>query len=188
MKWLYRILQSIVSKLDQILALQKQDIEIGIENQALLKQIIVLVTPPTATSFIATITGDKDMPKLSAAGDLQVADDGTFTVTLSFKDNDLVPTGVPPGLSATYTPSDATPGPSALVLAPNADTSAAAGSVNQDVIKALVAAGSPLPEGLTISVSATWTGLASPQTMVAAPPIDITPGAAGSFVATESEP
>ena len=126
--------------------------------------------------------------KVSATADLQVADNGTFTVSLSFQDSDGVATAVPAGLSASYTASDATPGPSALSITPSADTSSAAGSVVQSTIQALVAAGSALPTGLTVSVTATWSGLASPVTVVAAPPIDIVAGPAATFVATESTP
>lgn len=125
---------------------------------------------------------------VSAAGDLQVADNGTFTVNLGFTDADGISVPTPAGLSASYTASDATPGPSSLTLTPSADTSSCAGSINQAAIQALVAAGQPLPTGLTVSVTASWTGLAAPATMTAAPPIDVVAGPAGSFVASDTTP
>lgn len=128
------------------------------------------------------------MPKLKASADLQVADNGTFSVVLAFKDADGVTVPTPAGLSATYTASDATPGPSAVDLTPSADTSSCGGAVDQTTIAALVAAGTALPTGLTISITATWTGLASPLTVVADPAIDIVAGPANSFVATETTP
>lgn len=126
--------------------------------------------------------------KLSAAGDLQVADNGTFTINLKFKDADGVSTSNPTGLSAQYVASDATPGPSALDLTPSADGSSCAGAIDQAAVQTLVAAGTPLPEGLTVSITATWDGQTTPQTVVAAPPIDVVPGPANSFVAEESTP
>jgi hypothetical protein len=130
------------------------------------------------------------MPKKAAgaSADLQVADNGTFSVTLSFQDSDGVTTPTPAGLSASYVASDATPGPSALTLVPSADTSSCAGSINQATIAADVAAGTPLPTGLTVSVTATWTGLASPATVTAAPPIDVVAGPAATFVAADATP
>lgn len=156
-----------------------------------LGRILAILTPPPAVSFTATVTavtGDGIMAaKTAKAGaDLLVADNGTFTVTLKFKDDANVPTSTPAGLSATYTASDATPGPSALTLTPSADTSSAAGTVNQTTIQALVAAGTALPTGLTVAITATWTGLASPQTVTATPPIDIVAGPANTFVAEEA--
>lgn len=160
-----------------------------------LESLIEQLLPGPAVSFTAEVTlnsqGETNMSPKKAAratGDLQVADNGTFTVTLTFVDSDNVPTSVPAGLAATYTPSDATPGPSSLTLTPSADTSSAAGSINQTTVQALVAAGTPLPTGLTVSVSATWTGLASPATVTAAPPIDVVAGPAGSFVAADTTP
>jgi hypothetical protein len=123
-----------------------------------------------------------------ATADLQVLDNGTFTVSLAFQDADGVSTATPAGLAATYTASDATPGPSALTLTPSADTSSAAGSINQATIAADVAAGTGLPTGLTVSVTATWTGLAAPLTVTAAPPIDVVAGPASTFVAADSTP
>lgn len=149
--------------------------------------------PPPAVGFTATVTitstqGELTMGKaLKVAGDLQVADNGTFEVTLRFVDSIGEPAAVPAGLSAVYTASDATPGPSALTLVPSEDTSSAAGSVNQANLQALPP-GTALPSGLTVSITATWTGLASPLTAVAAPPIDVIAGPANSFVATESTP
>jgi hypothetical protein len=171
------------------------------EQNGLLQQILANtqeilndLVPPQAVTFIATITlnsqGENTMAKKAAgvSGDLQVADNGTFTVSLTFQDADGVATTVPAGLSATYTASDATPGPSALTLTPSADTSSCAGSINQTTIQALVAAGTALPTGLTVSVSATWTGLASPVSVVATPPIDVVPGPASTFVAADTTP
>jgi hypothetical protein len=128
---------------------------------------------------------------VKVAGDLQVTDQSTFSVVLSFKDADGVPTAVPAGLTATYTPSDSTPGPSLLnITTPGSsgDQSTAAGTINQTTIAALVAAGTPLPQGLTITVVASWTGLASPQTVVAGPPIDLIPGPAASTAAIDTTP
>jgi hypothetical protein len=121
-----------------------------------------------------------------ATADLQVLDNGTFTVSLAFQDVDGITTSTPAGLAATYTASDATPGPSALILTPSADTSSAAGSINQTTIAADVAAGTPLPTGLTISVTANWTGLAAPLTVTAAPAIDVVAGPASTFVAADA--
>ena len=130
-------------------------------------------------------------------GDLQVADNGTFSVTLSFTDADGIATSVPAGLAATYTASDATPGPSALTLASpgtSGDASTCAGSINQATIQALVAAAAAagtavvLPTGLTVSISATWTGVTTPVTGTAAPAIDVVAGPASTFVATETTP
>jgi hypothetical protein len=160
-----------------------------------LKGLIEQLLPGPAVSFTAEVTLNsqgESMPSpkksVKAAGDLAVADNGTFTVALLFVDADGVPTAVPAGLAATYAASDATPGPSALTLAPSADTSSAAGSITQATIQALVAAGSPLPTGLTVSVSATWTGLSAPQNVVATPAIDVVAGPAGSFVAQDTTP
>jgi hypothetical protein len=125
------------------------------------------------------------------AGDLQVLDNGTFTITLSFTDAAGLPTLTPTGLVVTYTASDATPGPSSLVLAtpgPSGDQSTCAGSINQTTLQALVAAGQPLPTGLTVSVTANWTGLASPLTANAAPALDVVGGPASTFVAKDSTP
>lgn len=124
--------------------------------------------------------------RLKATANLQIADDGTFNVNLQFQDSDGANASVPAGLSATYTPSDATPGPSVLDLTPSADTSSAAGAIDQAAIKALIASGAPLPTNLQVSIIATWTGLASPQTVVATPPIDVVAGLAQTFVAQES--
>lgn len=125
---------------------------------------------------------------VGVAGDLQVADNGTFTVTLSFKDADGFATGVPAGLSAAYAASDAAPGPSILTLTPSADTSSCAGSINQTVAQGLATAGTPLPTGLTVNVSATWTGQTTPVSVTAAPPIDVVPGPASTFVAADATP
>src|SRR5580704_1518 len=185
-------LTTTVSSLNTSLSAQLTTLSANIQQdsktiESALKKIYQVLIPPPATSFTATITkqGEELMaPSKKATADLQVLDNGTFTVTLGFVDADGVTTATPAGLSATYTASDATPGPSSLTLAPSADTSSCAGSVNQTTIQALVAAGTPLPTGLTVSVSATWTGLASPLTVVANPPIDIVAGPAATFVAT----
>jgi hypothetical protein len=162
-----------------------------------LQQIIGILTPSPPVAFNATVTANQQgdifmtpsfKKSAKASADLQVADNGTFTVTLGFVDADGIATPTPSGLSATYTASDATPGPSSLTLTPSADTSSCAGAVNQTTIQALIAAGSPLPTGLTVSVTATWTGLASPLTVSASPAIDIVAGPANSFVAVDSEP
>lgn len=125
---------------------------------------------------------------VKAGADLQVADNGTFTVALLFVDSLGAPTATPAGLSATYTASDANPGPSALVLTPSADTSSCAGSIDQTTIQADIAAGTALPTGLTVSVSATWNGLSASQNVVATPAIDVVAGPASTFVATDSTP
>jgi hypothetical protein len=165
-----------------------------------LAKILQALIPPPAVSFISTITagtantaniqGEHHMAKATrtVAGDLQVADNGTFTVNNSFLDSDQVPTAAPAGLALTYTSSDSTPGPSVLTLTPSADTSSCAGSINQAAVQALVAAGTALPTGLTITVAGTWTGLATPASVVAAPPIDVVAGTAGSFVAAATTP
>ena len=123
-----------------------------------------------------------------ATADLQVQDDGTFTVALFFLDSLGVQTATPAGLSATYTASDANPGPSSLNLTPSSDTSSCAGSINQTTIQGIVAGGGALPTGLSVSVTATWTGRASPLTVVASPLIDVVAGPASSFVAQDSTP
>lgn len=131
------------------------------------------------------------MPTVKAAGtsaDLQVADNGTFTVSLTFQDADGINVPTPAGLSATYTASDANPGPSALVLTPSSDGSSCAGSINQATIQALIAAGQPLPTGLTVGVSATWTGVSNPVQETAEPPIDVVAGPASTFVAADATP
>jgi hypothetical protein len=148
-----------------------------------------------ATSFIATITLNTNNNKgeimgtpVKATADLVVADNGTFTVTNNFQDADLVKAAVPAGLALTYTPSDATPGPSILLLTPSADTASCQGAINQDVVKALNTAGTPLPTGVTVIVAGTWTGLAAPASIVANPAIDVGPGPANSFVPVVSTP
>ena len=174
------------------------------QTQALLSKILEVLIPPPAVRFTAATIlnnpteGENIMMakagSLKATADLQVADNGTFTVALTFEDADGVPTVVPAGLSASYTASDATPGPSALTLTPSADTSSCAGSINQTTIAALVAAAQAagttvvLPTGLTVSVTATWNGLASPLTVVAAPPVDVVAGTANTFVAADTTP
>lgn len=125
------------------------------------------------------------------AADLQVNEaTGTFTVVLSFKDKNGFKAKVPAGLSASYVASDATPGPSLLVLAPSADQSTAAGSIDQAAAQALLANGGTLPTGLTITVtvSAGLEGQTAPVTAVADPPIDVVAGPAATFVAAESTP
>lgn len=165
-------------------------------------EILQDLIPQPAVSFFSTVTDDKSflhgeitMANVAkATADLQVADNGTFTVNNTFQDEALVKTAVPPGLSLTYTASDAVPGPSVLTLTPSADTSSCAGAINQATIQAqqaaAAAAGVPfvLPTGLTITVSGSWTGLAAPQTSVAKPPIDVVAGPAGSFVAEDATP
>lgn len=158
----------------------------------ILAAVIDLDTPPQAVSFTATVTiperkNEMSKGNLKATADLQVNEvTGTFKVTLGFKDADGAVAAVPTGLSVQYTPSDATPGPSFLNLTPSADQSSADGSVNQDVAKAANAAGQTLPTGLTVGVTATWDGLAAPQSVLADPAIDVTPGPASTFVATEA--
>jgi hypothetical protein len=123
-----------------------------------------------------------------ATGDLSVADNGTFTGTLTFKDSLGAPTSTPAGLSTTFTPSDATPGPSSLVCTPNADQAGFAGTVNATTVQALIAAGTALPTGLTVAFTATWTGLATPVSGTFSPAIDLVAGPANSVVATEATP
>lgn len=115
-----------------------------------------------------------------ASADLQVADNGTFTVTLKFLDADGVPATTPVGLAASYAGSDSAPGPSVLTLAPAADMASAAGSINQATVAALIAAGLPLPTGVTVNISITagLAGQAAPVSIVAAPPIDVVAGPA----------
>jgi hypothetical protein len=205
MNWFQAIRDYLIEVLGRVSALQRQVRELQIAqtgccnslNNKLdaqakkLEQILNILSPPPPVEFTATITleGDLLMAKSAkATADLQVADNGTFTVSLFFLDAAGVQTPVPAGLAATYTASDATPGPSALVLTPSADTSSCAGSVNQTTVQADSAAGTPLPTGLSVSVTATWTGLAAPLTVVASPLIDIVAGPANSFVATDSTP
>src|SRR5580692_4134817 len=122
------------------------------QQTALLNQILKVLIPPPAVSFKATVTlnnqtstnvlGENNMAKKAAGlgADLQVADNGTFSVNLTFQDADGITVPTPAGLSASYVASDATPGPSALTLTPSADTSSCAGSINQATIQAQQAA------------------------------------------------
>jgi hypothetical protein len=195
----------------QTLQLEQQALAIAIANlsrsqklcceqlNGKLNKLIVELIPPIAVTLLAEVAlvqnsqikqGAIKMAKKTAgiAGDLQVADNGTFTVACTFIDADGVNTGVPAGLALTYTASDGTPGPSALTLTPSTDTSSCAGSINQATIAADVAAGTALPTGLTVTVAGTWTGLASPASVTAAPAIDVVAGPAGSFVAADTTP
>src|ERR1700734_313743 len=166
--------------------------------QTQLNQILKVLIPPPAVSFIATITLDPTIQgednimatkrALSATGDIVVNDDGTFTVNNTFKDGDGFNTANPAGLALTYTSSDATPGPSIFTLTPSPDTSSCAGVVNQTTAQAIAASGGTLPTGLTIPVAGTWTGLPSPLSQVANLPLDVAPGTANTFVAAVSEP
>ena len=197
--------EQIINLLNQVLSGQQAILQTAQQLQAshktccaqlngkLNKILANLISP--AVSFVATITlntqGESEMATAKATADLQVTDTGTFTVTLSFADADGVATAEPAGLTATYTASDATPGPSALTLVtPGAsgDTSTAAGSINQATIQADVAAGTPLPTGLTVSVTASWTGLAAPLTVTAAPALDVVAGPASTFIAAATTP
>jgi hypothetical protein len=165
-----------------------------------LDQLIKILIPPPAVKVIATVIlgspnqttlEGETMPKKAAAAAADLVLDettGTFTVTLSFEDVDDAKVPTPAGLSATYTDSTATPGPDYLTLTPSADTSSCAGSVNQTVAKAQNDAGVPLPTGVTISGTATWTGLASPVSFTASPALDLVAGAAGQVSASVSEP
>lgn len=176
--------------------------ELSIFNTKLDKVLELLqsLSPGPAVSFSAqvvagstatfTAKGELKMTtkNLGASADLQVNDaTGTFNIVLSFQDADGVSTATPAGLSATYSASDATPGPSVLDLAPSPDTASCAGAVDQANIKALISGGGALPTDITISITATWDGLASPLTVVADPAIDIVAGPAASFVAKASE-
>lgn len=179
------ILRMILTEVRQ----SEQKREACCESQTdLLNQILqgvnALLAPPQAVTVTAAVVltnnqGEEMVSTKKAAkiaGNLQVNDDGTFNVVLSFFDGDgaQLPQGtVPPGLAAVYTPSDSSPGPSVLDLTPSADTSSAAGAVDQPAIKALITAGTPLPQGLTIGITGTWNGLATPFSIVAAPPLDI---------------
>ena len=114
-----------------------------------IQQELGQLLPGPAASFSAIVTldaqGESNMPAPRAvrvAGDLQVGDDGTYTVTPTFYDGAGVPTtNVPSGVSLSYAGSDATPGPSALSVSPNPDPNTGAkGVINQATIQALVAA------------------------------------------------
>jgi hypothetical protein len=179
---------------DHILIVQNNALTVA--NNELLTQIAKELTPPLPTKVKATITldqlqGEDDMARKAAkaGADLVVNEvTGTFTVTLTFEDADDASVPTPAGLSASYQSSDASPGPSIFNLTPSADTSSCAGAVNQTQAKALNDAGTPLPTGLIISGTVTWTGLASPIPFTASPALDVAAGAAGQVVAVASEP
>jgi uncharacterized protein YoxC len=191
-------LTTLNSNIQQQFVTQEQTL-VNIGQQV--SQILKALVPTAAVSCVGTITldqpigdtGDSMNKKLAAkvAGDLAVADNGTFTGTLAFKDSLGETTAVPAGLVVTNTSSDSTPGPSIFNLVtpgPSGDQSTFAGSVNQTTVAALVAAGTALPTALTISFSATWTGLAAPVTGTYAPNLDVVPGPAATAVAVISEP
>lgn len=192
LKFLYqnqRNEQTLNSKLDQLLENQAAD-------HLLITQIVKELVPPLPTKVKATITldqlqGEDDMAKRAAkaGADLVVNEvTGTFTVTLTFEDADDAAVPTPAGLSASYAASDGAPGTSITTLTPSADTSSCAGAVNQTVAKALNDAGTPLPTGVQITGTVTWTGLATPISFTASPALDFVAGAAGQVVAVASEP
>ncbi len=193
MSWLSDKLNAILSKvsrddtkLDQIYLTAQQ-------NQALLKQIIVLVSPPPATNFTATVTvdgtGEQHMTakqSAKATADTTINDDGTGTINLTFLDKEGITTGAPAGIAPVFGPaSDAAPDGtgSSFVLTPSADgLSCAVAVVNPPP--------QPLHTGVTfaVTISSGLAGQTDPITVQTDPPLDVVAGPASSFVAAVSEP
>lgn len=171
--------------------------------EMVLKIVQILEPPPPpkpAVSFTATIVSDDNLQgedemhavkAKKATANIQVNDDGTFNIPLTFRDNDdaPLPAGtVPAGLTTSVVPSDATPGPSVCQVTTNDTTGVEAGAFDQAALKALVDAGSPLPTGINFTITANWTGLAAPLTVTTDNSLDIVanPNAVGGFSASVS--
>jgi hypothetical protein len=155
-------------------------------NQKLDKILSYLEPGPAAGFFITVTKGEKIMAgkaKATAGVDLQLNDNGTATATLTFEDADGVVVPAPVGLTPpAWAASDATPGPSALVLTPSADGLSCAIAPVQPPVQ-------PLATGLTVSatVASGLAGQTSPITETSQG-IDIVAGPAASFAIGLSEP
>ena len=185
--------------LSQIAATNQQLLEQNttlLQNQTTqgeqLDQILKILEIPPAKSFFITLEEGDVMAttkkaKATAGVDIQLADDGTATATLTFEDSEGVqlPPGLPAGVATpTWAASDATPGPSALSLTPSGD-----GTTCKIAVTLPSPPPSPLPTGLTVSatVASGLVGQTSPQTETSQG-IDVTAGAAGQFAVALSEP
>lgn len=127
--------------------------------------------------------------KLGAtAADLQVNDNGTLTINLTFLDQDQEPTtNIPSGLSITYD----VVGPDGVTVVPVVNWTPAPGgppySANGAVIQPPP---NPLPTGLQarFTIASGLAGQTAPEVGLATPPFDLIPGPAGSAIAVVSTP
>jgi hypothetical protein len=152
------------------------------KQQAILQQILNLVSPPPPVGFSITITtqGDNSMA-LKAGLDITLLDSGTATATLGFVDSVGIATSLPAGSTvAGQVWSSSNP---AIVVTPSADGLSAALAPSTPPV---------LATAVTISVSAgTVTnadGTTETVTGATSQPIDVVAGGPAGFSLAVTEP
>jgi hypothetical protein len=186
----------------QLDAIQKTQTTQTAKLEEIYKYLTTPPPPPQPAGFTASLTvqskGDLLMKKLAkVVAALNINDDGTATASVSFTDADGLPetslTTYPPAVAAAaVTASDATPGPSAFVVAPiNPPVSLGGGEFSVATISCVQPVVQPPAQGVDfqISIASGLVGQTAPVSEDAGTlSIVADPNAIGGFAAVITEP